>query len=115
MRLSELQPRWLAEPGRTGQGVVFDCPCCVGKPNAVRLVVAFRNPLDSGAPFPIRKMAILWEALKEGDDPRQVTKVPPGTHWERTGEIFEDMTFAPSVDASPAGHWHGFVRNGAIT
>lgn len=34
--------------------------------------------------------------------------------WVMTGEDFANMTITPSIDASPAGHWHGFIRDGAI-
>jgi hypothetical protein len=30
------------------------------------------------------------------------------------GDDFERMTVTPSVDASQAGHWHGFINYGHI-
>jgi hypothetical protein len=41
--------------------------------------------------------------------------VPPGILWRREGDTFDTLTLSPSVDASPSGHWHGFVRNGEVT
>jgi hypothetical protein len=114
VKLTELKPRWFAEPGRTGQGVTFDCPCCRTQPpeKQVRLAVTFKNPLDGGSSFPLNKMRVLWEAINPNKDPGMPVTVPPGFLWERSGDSFEEMSFMPSVDASPAGHWHGFVRNG---
>ncbi len=113
MRLVELEPRWFAEQGRHGQGLSFWCPCCVGKPCAVRLGVAFAPTLDGGPPINLGSKTLfpaLWP--KEGERP--VTTVPPGIHWQRTGEGFDSLTLSPSVDASAAGHWHGFVANGEV-
>jgi hypothetical protein len=117
LRLAELNPRWFAEEGRHGQGVLFDCPSCrlgrcAGKP--CRLAVAFAPPLDGGTPFPIKKMETLFEALKDPDGEWPGNVVPPGVVWGRTGDTFEALTLSPSVDASAAGHWHGFVQNGDV-
>jgi hypothetical protein len=30
------------------------------------------------------------------------------------GASFSDVTLTPSVDASQAGHWHGFITDGEI-
>lgn len=114
MTLSELNPRWFAEEGRRGQGVTFECPCCIGKPNGVRLAAAFVPPLDGGAPVSLKASTIyplLWPT--DGSSDGRVT-VPPGIHWLRTGDTFEALTLSPSIDASGAGHWHGWVQNGEI-
>lgn len=114
MRLTELRPRWFAEEGRHGQGVTFDCPCCVGKPNAVRLAAAFDAPLDGGAPLTLKASALyplLWP--RDGIADGTVT-VPPGVYWQRTGDSFETLTLSPSVDASRAGHWHGWLQAGEV-
>lgn len=117
MRLSELHPAWFAEPGRFGQGIVFDCPCCLTKPieQRSRLAVAFSNPIDCGAPFPITNQKVLWGVLVWNIGNRAHPPiVPPGVHWKRIGVTFEDLTVEPSVDASGAHHWHGFVEQGRI-
>jgi hypothetical protein len=119
VRLAELRPRWLAEPGRVGQGIVFDCPCCVGTARALRLGIVFGNPVDGGEPLPhfnspgiSRCAAALWN---ESDGSIGEPIAPPGTHWQRTGSTFEDLTLSPSVDYGSARHWHGFLTNGVCT
>ena len=125
MRLAELEPKWWAEPGRHGQGIVFLCPHCRGG----LLCVAFANPLDGRAPWDVgteqcRPISKLWELLY-GDLEAEVQPadalvkrgtwvVPPGCLWTRSGDTFETLSLTPSVDASRAGCWHGFVTNGAI-
>jgi hypothetical protein len=127
MRLAELDPKWWAEPGRHGQGVVFLCPHC----RAGFIAVPFTNPLDGGAPFSVgteqaRPISRLWAILygdldapaergelREGAVlPVGAWVIPPGYAWQRAGETFETLTLSPSVDASAAGCWHGFVTNG---
>jgi hypothetical protein len=80
-----------------------------------RLAIAFANPIDRGAAFPITNQRMLWDALvwNVGDTGHPVV-VPPGVHWKRTWSHFDVMTLQPSVDASAAGHWHGFVTLGEI-
>lgn len=127
MLLADLAPQWWAEPGRHGQGVVFLCPHC----RDGYLCVPFANPLDGGAPWDVgteqrRPISRLWELLY-GDLEVSAEKgtlragavlpvgawcVPPGCLWTRRGETFETLTLSPSVDASRAGHWHGFVSGG---
>jgi hypothetical protein len=34
--------------------------------------------------------------------------------WTLVGDSFESLTISPSVDASAAGHWHGFIQAGKI-
>lgn len=34
--------------------------------------------------------------------------------WGRTGDDFETLSITPSIDASAAKHWHGFITNGEI-
>lgn len=98
MRLTDLDPRWCVDAdiviggsvkhfdGRHGMGITFDCPCC----KRVRLAVWFDKPIDGGVPTDDAKL------------------------WSRSGETFETLTLSPSIDASKHGHWHGFIRNGAI-
>ena len=115
MRLSALNPRWFAEAGRHGQGVTFDCPCCLGKPNAVRLAAAFAPPLDGGAPISLTPAALLPTLWPKPEDRPGLTTVPPGIHWQRKGDTFETLTLSPSVDASGSGHWHGWLTGGELS
>jgi hypothetical protein len=34
--------------------------------------------------------------------------------WSMSSTDFETMTITPSIDASGAGHWHGYVTSGEI-
>lgn len=104
MKLTDLNPRWLAEDGRHGQGVTFDCPgeCCASAPTMTqwqpgdpqwkrRAGVVFENPIGGGAPMP-------------GPEA-----------WQRTGDSFETLTLSPSVRIEPLEtppHWHGHIVNG---
>jgi hypothetical protein len=123
VRLTELEPKWWAEPGRRGQGVVFRCPHCRGG----FICVPFANPLDGGAPWDVgteqrRPISKLWDLLYGGlEEPRGdgvIAKgtwvIPPGCLWQRAGDTFETLTLSPSVDASRAGCWHGFLTAGEI-
>ena len=120
MRLADLNPKWFAEEGRQGQGVLFDCPSCragvcLGAVPAqpYRLAVAFSPPLDGGAPFTLGKMRVLFEVMQAADGEEWTGRIiPPGVIWGRTGDTFETLTITPSVDASASGHWHGFVTAG---
>lgn len=113
MKLLELNPRWFAEEGRHGQGLTFECPHCVGKPNGVRIGAAFVPTLDGGPVIGLDPQH-LWPALWPPPDGPSVTTVPPGIHWQRSGDTFENLTLSPSIDASASGHWHGFVSNGEV-
>ncbi len=115
MRLVELEPRWIIDgagangTARHGMGVTFYCPAC-GPEHS--LLVWFLNPIDGGPPaLPERK---------------------PLPRWRRTGNTFETLTLAPSIDASMncrcgklraecngrgPNHracWHGFIINGVV-
>jgi hypothetical protein len=35
--------------------------------------------------------------------------------WGISGIDFETISVTPSIDASAAGHWHGFIANGEVT
>lgn len=68
----------------------------------VRIPVGFQNALDNGTPF--------------GPDSRPDGVPIPRPLWHRTGDTFDTLTLAPSIDASKTheGGWHGHVRNGLI-
>lgn len=106
MRLTELEPRWFDVPGvgTNRDGVTFLCPHC----HTQRLAVQFANPIGGE----VRPLISNRQAMEHPELGRDV--VWPGHLWQRTGETFETLTLAPSVDASKSGHWHGFVQNGEI-
>jgi hypothetical protein len=82
----------------SASGLTFLCPHC----RTQRLGVQFDPPID---PQGWLAKGINW---------------PKAQHvWTRTGDTFETLTLTPSIDASGSGiafdgHWHGFIRNGAI-
>ena len=92
MKLTDLDPRWVADGDGRRIGVSFICPHCKPSGGDYRLAVGFANPIGSGP----------------ADDGWHV-------HWQRAGEAFETLTLAPSIDASKSGHWHGFITNGEVT
>lgn len=103
-KLVDLDPRWL-NPERTV--FAFRCPHC---------------PPGAG-PFITCKSVVMGH--KEQWDILQASNLEPGAPrygsiasvdacaWNVSGD-FENMTVTPSIDASAAGHWHGFITNGEI-
>jgi hypothetical protein len=101
MRLTELEPRWVASNwdsalGGIKFGITFLCPHC----RTQRLAVCFDPPIGRDERLQLNAWA----------DPRANAKHV----WKREGDTFDTLTLAPSVDASSSGHWHGFITNGAI-
>jgi hypothetical protein len=116
VRLVDLHPRWVNDldaPPNAKQGVSFDCPCCVG--NAAkggRLAVFFANPITPCPPADIS----LENRFKWAHEHDHLTDHHVGgVLWQRTGETFETLTLAPSIDCSRWGHWHGFITNGVCS
>lgn len=95
MRLVDLNPRWFRLADDTpALGLTFDCPHC----RTQRLGVSFHR-----------------QGHEAMDDAVIYAKSPGTSHiWGMSGDSFENLTLSPSVDASAAGHWHGFVSNGEI-
>lgn len=115
MRLTELEPRFVRHELRYGQkidihvdtitdatGITFLCPVCFKKNNGsigthgITVTFSGRNVPDE-----------LGSHNKEGKPSR----------WSVSGNNFEDLTLAPSIDISvdSPGEWHGFITNGEIT
>lgn len=106
MRLVDLNPRW-QKADECLVGVNFDCPgsCCAGKPSARdgwdARELAGQAKIIIAVPF---KIAIDGTSYRDDG-------------WDRTGETFETLTLAPSVQAygyDRSLHWHGFIRNGEV-
>jgi len=59
-----------------------------------------------------------WELFRErfGDEQNRFTvHCEEKCAWSFTsGASFETLTVTPSLDASRAGHWHGFITDGEI-
>lgn len=96
MKLTDLDPRWFSVDGLRC-GFSFECPCCVGTERATRLAI------------------VVHHKGHEFEEDRLITpKLPASKIWTIDGDDFTAMTVTPSIDASAAGHWHGFVANGAV-
>jgi hypothetical protein len=107
MRLTDLDPHWVAEMGAPDthqQGVSFLCPCC----RTVRLAVFFAEPI-TGSPVDLKQLH-----RSQGVDGHLADHHLGSTLWTRTGEDFDTLSLTPSVDCSHFGHWHGYITNGAV-
>ena len=82
MKLTELRPELKAE----GALLIFDCPTCRGKPEAHKIRIGLAPPMGPG------KVPALY------------------TTWQRTGDSFETLTLAPSIEVPRC--WHGHIING---
>lgn len=97
MRLVDLEPRWFSVDG-VRIGLTFLCPHCL----EMRLGVAFHHHGQAA----MEDQYIL--AHHGANDSQHI--------WDLQGqEDFPSLTLSPSIDASKAGHWHGFITNGEIT
>lgn len=98
MKLADLKPRWFVlEDGGPRVGLTFDCPHC--------LVERLGVPFHHSAHAAMEDQYIL--ARHGAQDAQHI--------WTLTGEDdFATLTLSPSVDASAAGHWHGFITAGEI-
>ena len=111
MRISELNPKWIGIDGQlyglNGKalcGIRFNCPHC-----GERLAVMFKPFIDPNNLY--RNVA--W-AFPDAPNPN-TGEVSSIKFWDRTGDTFENLTLAPSIDCSASGHWHGFIKNGEVT
>ena len=96
MKLIELDPHWFAlESGGPIVGITFLCPHC----RLERIGVAFHH--------------LGREAME--DQYIKAHSPSTGHIWSATGADFASLSLSPSIDASNAGHWHGFVTNGEVT
>lgn len=124
MRLLDLNPRWL-DLNDQHIGFMFRCPHCF--PTRDQWLTCFfintgdiptivSNDEDINGE---RGERLLFEqAFREMGyaDPRkecwEVVSCNIGCAWQRTSDDFATMSVTPSLDASAAGHWHGFITNG---
>ena len=97
MRLSELDPKWIHPNVFT-----FLCPHCKDWRLSCKNVA-----------MPSKEQWALFE--KAFGVPYRVVGTRPEMAWTISGTDFNTMTVTPSIDASAAGCWHGFITNGAIT
>ena len=85
MKLTELDAKFYALPGRPGMGLLFRVPGT----ECDLVAIPFANPLDGGEP-----------------------EVGRGAYWTRTGETIDTLTLHPSVNVLAPNPWHGWIRNG---
>jgi hypothetical protein len=97
VKLTDLEPRWVGADGQKF-GLTFDCPHC----RVERIGVAFHHAGHE----------LMEDAVIHARCPNATGDSFGGHIWTVTGDTFESLTLTPSVDASRAGHWHGFVTNG---
>lgn len=97
MKLTELNPRWLGE-----HMFAFQCPHCLKA-----WLTCKSAPMEGGA-----QRTLIEQAF--GNDDYLVAGSREETAWQISGRDFETMTVHPSIDASPSGCWHGFIKNGEI-
>jgi hypothetical protein len=99
MRLVDLLPRWIHP-----QIFVFLCPHC----QAVFLSC-------KSVAMSIREQCEVFEKDPIGEHGVTAVLCKASCAWAIEGTDFETMTVTPSLDASAAGHWHGFISGGMIT
>jgi len=106
MKLTGLDPRWLEVDGRR-VGLTFLCPHCGQKDE--RLTCFFE-------PTTFKQQVILMLPITGRGYGDRIDWVPskPDFAWSKSGDDFETLTVVPSIDASAAKHWHGFITNGEI-
>lgn len=104
MRLLDLSPRWLEFNGNSHAILLFRCPHCQDQWLSCTLVA-----------IPIKDQ---WRLLREAlPDEYEQGKVVHCQYlaWSATGvPDFSVLEIQPSIDASKAGHWHGFIRGGEV-
>lgn len=108
MRLTELEPRW-ANGEKTV--LVFRCPHCrvAGVESSIwisckSVSMSIGTQIDAFATLNLDPCGPRYGVVPMRED----------CAWTINGSDFETMTVTPSIDASAAGHWHGFITNGEI-
>lgn len=107
MKLIDLEPRWVHP-----NVFVFLCPHCKS------ILLSCKNIEMSAT-----AQRQLFEKEFGEDWNNKVIACRGNQAWTISGTIPADpkaafptdLTVTPSLDASAAGHWHGFITNGEIT
>jgi Family of unknown function (DUF6527) len=99
MRLVDLLPRWIHPNVFT-----FLCPHCQ------EVFLTCKNVAMGG-----REQCAITEADAIGEQGVSVVLCKPSCAWNfENAHNFDQISITPSLDASAAGHWHGFITNGEI-
>lgn len=112
MKLVELDPRWIEYEGRK-VGFVFLCPHCF--PKQRQWLSCFFEPFSvlNGGKEP-NQYHFFEQAIPSEEEAEQAVGCNKRASWTKTSEDFGNISVMPSIDASAAGHWHGFVTNGEV-
>ena len=100
VKLTDLEPRWIYKQ----KVFAFRCPHC-------RKVWLTCKRVEMSQ----RKQREIIDLAFGEDMSHQVVGCKPDVAWKFSNLDFSTMTIRPSLDASPSGHWHGHITNGAIT
>jgi hypothetical protein len=96
MRLAELHPKWIHP-----HMFIFVCPCC--RDMLLSCKTAFMSHTEQ---YDLFQSLGGWRA-------DHIVGCKESCAWTVTGTLPE-ITVTPSVDASAAGHWHGYITAGEI-
>lgn len=99
MRLIDLDPRWIYKR----KVFAFLCPHCR------KTYLTCKN-----VPMDVDKQREIIEAAFGEYASSDIPGSKPEYAWSFSNLDFATMSVTASLDASPAGHWHGFITNGEI-
>jgi hypothetical protein len=108
--LSNLDPRWLVHEGRR-VGLIFLCPEKPTEGRKHHYQSSVFEPLDRQTQW-----KLFNEALGDEYAYTYVQGCTEGHLWSASPDLatatFDNLTVHPSIDGSPGGLWHGWIRNG---
>lgn len=105
MRLTDLDPKWIAHGGDPHAILAFRCPHCQ------KVWVTC-----TATAIPTRDQWAAWETVwPNAEDRADIVGCKKTCAWTIKGAPdFDKVTITPSIDGSESGHWHGHVTDGAI-
>lgn len=123
MRLVDLKPKWMRLNGEA-VSIIFLCPRCVARAakgaagctkRGVEWLTCTFKVMDGRTQRDLIAETIEANRDHFGPDLEQWDVVAcKSIAWKRTSKLLETMSVTPSLDASPAGHWHGHITNGIM-
>lgn len=99
LTLTDLEPRWIHKD----EVFAFRCPHC-------RKVWLTCKRVKMSQ----KEQHEMLDRVFGEDESHNVVGCKPAFAWEFSSLDFSTMTVKPSLDSSPAGHWHGFITEGRI-
>jgi hypothetical protein len=113
MKLIDLDPRWLVRDGQR-LGFIFKSPT-----NAAYYQSCMFQPTKRGLQNELFNAALNVKGKNREYAFTKVQGCKDDCRWTPTPTAaeatFENITVHPSLDGSPGGLWHGFIRNGEVT